>query len=504
MWFAPKPKPQRGPVDLPRMSEEIAQYHARHDPHMLRSTLHGQARFGWIQHLWRAGMFRTDAEGLTGYPLAAQWFDTDGVRSSGFVQWPHEGHRLIVGAPGSGKFTCALAPLLLTDDGANAFIIDPKGGEAAEWTLWARACAAGVRPALLDPCGLFPNIPSQSINPLDVIRPENPNFVGDADKLAEALVPDENAKDPFWARAARKVVRALMVHVATAGGYGRRSLLEVQDAIARGPDEAMLLAMANNPIADGLVARDAATISGWQLAEGMWQGIKAQLDSSLMFLDLPGVRATLGKTDFSIAALRKSRASLYVVIPNKEKESLGRWLRLVYSSVMDQIDALPGRPVHVVVDEFAALGRFDRVLTDLATLRSAGFRYHIAIQDLNQLNELYGHGWQTIIGNCAIRQFLGVNDNFTAAYVSDALGVTTVQDGADVVQEVPDAPPMRRPRWVSRPLMTPAEVLMLDRACMLLLTDRTRPFDLHKSHYFATSPWAEMATNLRTIDLDAL
>lgn len=288
-------------------------------------------------------------------------------------------------------------------------------------------------------------------------------------------------------------------HIASAPGYQRRSLLEVQDAIARGPDDSMLEEMANNPVADGLVARDAATISGWKAAEGMWQGIKAQVDASLMFLDLPGVRRTLAQTDFDVRDLRRKRKSLYVVIPNKEKESMGRWLRLIYTSVMDQIDAEPGRSVHVIVDEFAALGRFDRVLTDLATLRSAGFRYHIVIQDLNQLNELYGHGWQTIIGNCAVRQCLGVNDNFTAEYLSHALGGTTVQDGWDLQQEFADGPQQKRPRWVARPLRTPSEILGLDRGEMIVLTDRTRPFLLPKCHYFDTSPWSERATDLRQI-----
>jgi type IV secretion system protein VirD4 len=478
------------------------------DPHMLMSKLHGEARFGWLQHLWRAGMFMTNDQWAAarhrGYPLAAVWFKAHGgLHVEGFVHWPHEGHRLIIGAPGSGKFTCALAPLLLDDDGANAFIIDPKGGEAATWSMVYRnglnygTGDYGVE--LLDPCGVFPNVASQALNPLDVIRPNNPHFVADAEKLAEALVPDENAKDPFWARAGRKVVRALMIHVASWPDFERRSLLEVQDAIARGPDDATLEEMADNNIADGLVARDAATISGWKNAEGMWQGIKAQVDASLMFLDLPGVRRTLAQTDFDVADLRRKRKSLYVVIPNKEKETLGRWLRLIYTSVMDQIDAVRGRPVHVVVDEFAALGKFERILTDLATLRSAGFRYHLAIQDLNQLNELYGHGWQTIVGNCALKQFLGVNDNFTAEYVSHALGVTTVQDGYDYQQEFADAPQQKRPRWVARQLRTPAEILGLQREDMIILNDRTRPFLLPKCHYFETAPWQERATDARNL-----
>jgi type IV secretion system protein VirD4 len=474
------------------------------DPYMLSSTLHGDARFGWVSHLWRAGMFADPGVSeRRGYPLAWLFFKAPSATVEGVLSWPHEGHRLIIGAPGSGKFTCALAPLLLDDDGANAFVIDPKGGEAATWTMIYRNSLGdrdgdGIGVELLDPCDIFPNVASQALNPLDVIRVDNPNFVADADKLAEALVPDENTKDPFWARAARKVVRALMIHVATWPDYERRSLLEVQDALARGPDDFTLEQMTNNPTADGLVARDAATISGWKNAEGMWQGIKAQVDASLMFLDLPGVRRTLAQTDFDVRELRTKRKSLYVVIPNKEKESMGRWLRLIYTSVMDQIDTVPGRPVHVVVDEFAALGKFDRVLTDLATLRSSGFRYHLAVQDLNQLNELYGHGWQTIIGNCAIRQCLGVNDNFTAEYLSHALGTTTVQDGYDYQQEFPDAPQQKRPRWVSRPLRTPSEILGLARDEMILLTDRTRPFLLLKCHYFETDPWRERANDART------
>jgi type IV secretion system protein VirD4 len=166
---------------------------------------------------------------------------------------------------------------------------------------------------------------------------------------------------------------------------------------------------------------------------------------------------------------------------------------------MDQIAQIPGRTVHVVIDEFAALGRFDRVLTDLATQRSGGFRYHIAVQDLNQLNELYGHGWQTVVGNCGVRQFLGLNDNFTADYLSHQLGQTTVQDGFDMQQEFADGPMTKRPRWVARALRTPSELLGMRRDAMILLTDRTRPFLLPKCHYFATEPWKSRARDVLTI-----
>lgn len=475
------------------------------DPHALCSTLHGDARFGWAQHLWRAQMLATIQEWprhtRRGYPLARARFWAGEIGINGVVHWPHEGHRLIVGAPGSGKFTAAIAPLLLEDDGANAFVIDPKGGEAAQWSLMFRNAlgASAIGAEVLDPCGVFPALRSQRLNPFDVLRPQRRSFVADADRLAEALVPDENLKDPFWVRAGRKIVRALIIHAVTGMGTRRGTLLDVQNWVASGLDEALLDAMANNTVAEGLVQRAAIEISDWKNAESMWQGIKAQVDASLMFLDLPGVRHVVSATDFDVATLRRGRSSLYVVIPNSEKVTLGRWLRLVYSSVMDQIAGLDGRPVHVVIDEFAALGRFDRVLTDLATQRSGGFRHHIAIQDLNQLNEAYGHGWQTVIGNCGLRQFLGVNDNFTADYVSHQLGQTTMQDGFDLQQEFSDGPMAKRPRWVARALRTPSELLGMRREEMILLTDRTRPFLLPKSHYFTTEPWRSRARDLRRV-----
>jgi type IV secretory pathway TraG/TraD family ATPase VirD4 len=300
------------------------------DPYMLASTLHGDARFGWVQHLARAHMFAPNQgwERLQrrGYPIARATFRADAHTLSGVIHWPHEGHRLVVGAPGSGKFTAVLALAMLEDDGANALVIDPKGGEAAQWSMvYRHTLANGQRGVfVLDPCGLFPGVRSQRLNPLDVLSLKRPSFVADADRLAEALVPDENLKDPFWVRAGRKIVRALIVHAVTRQGAARATLLDVQRWVANGLDETLLEAMAGNPVADGLVERAAVEISDWKNAESMWQGIKAQVDASLMFLDLPGVRHVVSATDFDVRALRQERATLYVAIPNSEKATLGR------------------------------------------------------------------------------------------------------------------------------------------------------------------------------------
>jgi type IV secretion system protein VirD4 len=504
-----KSKPRGRIVERIKSEADLAAFR-NSDPYMLPSTLHGDARYAWVQHLWRAGMFATFTEWnelQCGYPLATfGGHDGRGLQVNGMVCWRHEGHRLIVGAPGSGKFTCALAPLLLNDDDCNAFIIDPKGGEAFRHTACFRDELVGdddnMGARVIDPCGLFPHFRGESINPLDTLHVENPQLVGDADKLADALVPiSGHETEPVWPMFAKKVLRDLMIHVATYPSSAIKgqtaTLMDVQRIISDGIDETILEEMAQNPVADGAVARGAVEISGLKASEKTWIGVKFQIDANLAFLDNPGVRKTLSETTFDVRDLRRERVSLYVAVPNKEKDALSRWLRLIYTTVIDRIDDVPGRDVHVVVDEFSALGKFTRVLTDLATQRSAGMRYHLVVQDLNQLNETYGSGWQTIVGNCAIRQFLGVNDNFTAEYVSKALGQTTLTDGEDFQHAFPDSPPTKRTRFVGRDLMTPAEVVGLASDQMLLFADRCpRPLRIWKTHYFATAPWSERAIDV--------
>lgn len=499
-WKKKAPVPKSVQAAYRILAEADLEPFRQADPYCLPSMLHGEARFAWLQHLWRSSMFCGSREwGHTahGYALAANWFSAGEIKVDGFIHWPFEGHRLIVGAPGSGKFTSAIAPLLLDDDGCNVFAIDPKGGEGFKHSASYRNVLAenakGVR--VLDPCGLFPQFKCEAVNPLAILSAASPNIVGDVDKLVEALViVSGHEREPVWAMSAKKVLRGIILHVVSYPSVARLTaeptLMDVQRIISEGVSDAILLEMAKNHIADDLVVRAALEISDLKVAEGTWRGVKFQIDASLAFLDNPGVRRTLGGTTFDVTDLRTHDLSLYVVLPNKEKQALARWLRLIYTTVIERIDQVPGRDVHVVVDEFAALGKFDRVLEDLATQRSAGLKYHLALQDLNQLHEIYGHGWQTIVGNCSVRQFLGVNDNFTAEYVSRALGQTTMHDGYDFQHEYPDSPPTKRHRFVGRELMTPAEVLSMPREEMIIFADRCpRPLRLHKSPYYSIDLW---------------
>lgn len=489
----------------PIRDEAMLEQFVVNDPEALESTLHGSSRWGFVQHLWRLGMMDGrlgDAHGdVAGTPLSIIRVDNRSAeRIEAAIWWPHGGHRIIIGATSSLKSTAALLPLLLNDDGMNAFVIDPADGElfanSAHYRAWLLQGTEGV--VVIDPCAV--NGETASLNPLDVLHRSNPGMVRDARKLVDAVVMSSgHERDPFWVSRAKDVLLASMLHVCTwrsayrAGKTG--TLMDVQTILAQNFPQDLIEEMAQNDIADGLVQRAAIEISDLKAnAPSTWHGVKVQVDASLGFLADPGVRATLAETTFDVTRLRTGRLSLYVTLEKKELHSMSRWLRLIYASVIDRIYNIPAtRGLHVVIDEFPALEKFERVPVDLATLKKFGVQFHLVAQDFNQLHELYGHGWQSIVGNCSLRQVMGVNDNFTADYVSHALGQTTRRDGFDIVREHDDSPGIKRWRWVGAPLMSPSELMGMPEYQQIVLHDRGRPFLLPKAPFFANARLAARA-----------
>jgi type IV secretory pathway TraG/TraD family ATPase VirD4 len=460
------------------------------DPHALAGSQHGDARFGWLQHLWRADMFQENESYLaqpSGYPIAALFFAGGNARVEGYAVWPHEGHRIIVGPARSGTFAAALAPLLLEDDGANVFVIDAVGGDTAAWTMMYRNTLGVVE--LTDPLGVFAGETSSPANPLEALEAADGNFVGQVEKLAEALAPDAKDKEPSVMQAGRTVLRALIAHVATGSGFEKRSLREVRGAL-QNLDLPMLDEIARNGAGGGVLAEDAAVIAAWRSDAAAWQRIVAELCDTMRFLDLPAAGDAFAWSAFDVGELRTARQSLYVVVPPAMSAVMGPWLRFLYAGVMNQIGVMAGRPVHVVINGLAALGSARTLLADMVASGHAGIRYHIVVEDLSQLSRDYGHDWQVVLDHCSVLQYLGGSDPFTAEYISKALGATTVQDGYEGLIQ-------KTPRWAPRPLRTPAELLALSPEEMIILTDRAPPFLLPKCPYNETQPWMDRAMDVR-------
>ena len=85
-------------------------------------------------------------------------------------------------------------------------------------------------------------------------------------------------------------------------------------------------------------------------------------------------------------------------------------------------------PNHVrfILDEFANIGQIPDFNEKVATIRKYSISVSIIIQALSQLKTLYKDDWNTLVGNCDTKLFLGSDDSDTIEWLVKILGKQTV------------------------------------------------------------------------------
>ncbi len=491
------------------------------NPYAPPSTVHGSAQWAWRAELAAQKLIDpAKPEALTGHSFlgrSVHRFPNGDAAMNHLTCWGGDGHRLIVGPPGSGKFTSAIAPLLLwSADADSAFVLDVKNGEAAAITGAHRATLGPV--TALDPFEIS-GMPSGAINPIDLLREDNPHLVATAERVADAIFVPSNSQDQHWDAAAKKMLAALLMHIGTARIIGAekyreapRTLRTLRDIVREQIPLEILVGMEANPAGDGEIqaealALDAAEKSG---SDKYRFSVLASLNVNIGFLKVPEILAATERTTFDPRELREKISTLYVVVPDHQLASVSRWVRLIYTYVMEQLresrppagagvsgsgvegdtgaeDRAAARPagVHVVLDEFPALGKFERVAQDMAQTRSLGVHMHVVVQSFEQLQETYGRGWGRFQGTSACTHVLGVRDNFTAEQISKMLGTTTVKtSGQSQTRGNSGGSQSESSNYAARPLMTQDELLAMPAERCLAVVGGMNPVRLEKVGYF--------------------
>ena len=116
-----------------------------------------------------------------------------------------------------------------------------------------------------------------------------------------------------------------------------------------------------------------------------------------------------------------------------------------------------------MLDEFPSLNRLHLIEDALPKCAGYGIKAYLATQDREQMFRSYGEH-QSITGNCHIRIIYAPNEWKTGEWVSQMVGNTTIVK-EDVTESGTRYGPMkhvsRTYHEVSRPLMTPNEIMQL-------------------------------------------
>ena len=227
------------------------------------------------------------------------------------------------------------------------------------------------------------------------------------------------------------------------------------------------------------------------------------IQQDLSFLADPLVREKLSRSDVDFSILKglkpKQKGGIIsVVLPLEYSETHAAVTRLALACGVLEMQRTPHAKNKVVflLDEAAALGKLTRFPNWLATLRKYRVTFWSVWQNVGQVKHLYDRNWQTIIGNCGLRQFLNVGDLETAEYTEKLLGRTTVErTSTNPKGEASYA-------QTARSLATTDELLRMHMNRQIVFIDNLKPVVLEKTPYWKRANLAGSWTGRAGSDQD--
>ena len=346
-------------------------------------------------------------------------------------------HLMTVAPARCGKGVSSVIPNLLTYEGS-VLAIDVKG-ELSMITAARRGHGDAARKIegmgqdvmVVDPWGIT-DAPENSacFNPMDWLDPNDKDISENAMILWDSIIVSSGSKETFWGDEAKALGVGLTLHVATAESEKHnRNLGRVRDIIVSSTsqfDEVLNDMLASpNPIVRSTALRTASKDIK------LLSNVLATLQSHTHFLDSVRLRQNMSRSDFKFEDLKSKKMSVYLVLPADRLQTFSRWLRLLIQQAITvnarNIDQKPEKPILFMLDEVAALGKMSIIPQAYGLMAGYGMMLWSIVQNLSQLEDIYGKGWETFIGNSGVLQYYGSRDLKSAEYFSRITGVTTAE-----------------------------------------------------------------------------
>jgi type IV secretory pathway TraG/TraD family ATPase VirD4 len=389
------------------------------------------------------------------------WLGRSGSEGRMPLGYLDDRHVCLVGGSRGGKGTTSIIPALITWPGSLC-VVDPKGENATITAARRGAGSAhckgmGQTVKVLDPfqSAQVADGLRGRFNPLDTLDPKAEETIDEAGRIADAIVVvhEGGTNDPFWDESARAMVKGLLLHVLTSPHYeGRRNLVTLRKLITRGDWESvdalkeagekdippahglLWTGLSNNPAFDGLIAGAGDSFTNMLInSPKQYESVLQVANRNTEFIDSPAMQRLLEASDFQLSELktRPEGLSLYLCLPQRYMNTHYRWLRMMISLTVTEMEKVRGRPatghpILMVLDEFAGLKRMEVIETAAAQIAGYGVKLFFVLQSLEQLKAVYKDNWETFLANSGLKIFFNLEDNFSRDYVSKLIGETEV------------------------------------------------------------------------------
>jgi len=336
---------------------------------------------------------------------------------------------LIESRDDASPYTLAGVPLRKNSENLHTLIAGAQGtGKSQQFfALMKQVRAAGKRAIVYDPSGEFTQAFFREgkdilMNPLDARSP-NWNIWAEIEKdyhfdnMANGLIPDPAAADPFWALAGRMVLKDVYKVL---GREERRSNKALYEVIAKSNLEqihTLLQGEAGATYVDPITERTGMSLK---------MTVQNQLEA-FRFLHDKGEL-------FSIRKWIQSESDSWMFITAREelrealRPVLSLWIDTAMKAVLS-LDVIHKERLWFFLDELPTLQKLDILKLVLTNTRKYGLCCVVGVQDFSQVYEIYGHELaKTIISGCQTKLLLRVTDGAAAKLMADLMGQAEVDE----------------------------------------------------------------------------
>lgn len=340
---------------------------------------------------------------------------------------------LLVGPPGAGKTRGYVVPNILhTQD--SLIVADTKGNLCRLYGDHLKEKGYTVMHLDFTDAANTP----WGYNPLAYIREcrdeeanKNGDYYSEQDikKIAQAICPCLNSKEPFWDQAAQMYLETIILFVMNLLPPWQHNLYEVYTFLSKmGTDELENMVEEECTIhPDSAFTRKMQMIRQNARADKMDASIKGILAQHLDVVTYSGVkRMFCMKEQVDMGAFLRGKTALFLSVSDSDR-SQDALINLFYTQALQYLMAAADRqpdsrlpiPVRFILDDFSTntvIPDFDKIIS---VIRSREIYVSVIIQSLSQLEGLYDHARaQTIINGCDHCLYLGGTDTRTAEYFS--------------------------------------------------------------------------------------
>ncbi len=445
-------------------------------------SAYGKSKWATRRALIKAGLTKT------GGLFLGQWVKWVVFRQD--LSHHGEGHFITIAAPGGGKSSAVIIPILLEAGPGNSFVVSDPSGEITAQTSEDQEKQREV--VYLNPfyedfkkdTGL--DYKDTGFNPFDFI--ENTHDIrNQADILAQYLmVTDRRSMKEYFEDEGKELLSLFIAWMVRYEPKKNRTLSFLH-VLLRGNSIPVLqeIIQKNDP----LLLYDAKKFFEISQVKPHWMGVlaKAQLATKRYIPTTPLDIHTSKPNGFNPAILKEKDVTVYVLLPSKHLKSNSSWMNLVMGLIGESIGrAGKARPVTMLLDEAPALGFLPDLASQMMQHRKAGLRVWIFTQTVEAMSDeaMYGEkGFKNIFGLCETKQIFNIRQYDTAKTISEICGKTSKSRHSLDKQEDQST------SLAEVPLIRPEDILRLKKSEQILLYENTAPIKARLVPYFTRSRW---------------